>query len=424
MWPSAEDRLRGCYAYLRKTTGSAVVKASATENNSSKRRIKKARIDFISLVPRGANQLPVLYKSDESRIAIQTLFKGDIDHGEVTAIVYAPEKRDSQGDIASADVIKEMAADFLRRGGEIDIRHNGKALSKEDVYIAESFIVQKGDARFADMKDYSGDPVGDMTGSWAVVLKIENEQLRDLYREGKWEGVSMAGPAEVDFTEKEDTTQDILSLDLSKANGTKNQRLLQSIASHLGLSNPTAYQSITLSGEIDMTPEQLAKAITDGNAPLLEGIQKSNTELLTKAGLIKEDGTPVEQKPAAAAPAVEETTVEKAELPAFTGDITDEAAVRKYEYDCKKSELESGIDRTKVESIKKGAEALVALNKEYEDILTTTEETTEVRKQEAAASNAPQFDGNSTQLTKQEQKCTDIGLAMAGEVNTNRGFGT
>lgn len=166
------------------------------------RRIKKAKIEFISLVPAGANKMPVLYKAD-GMVEFDTLVKASEDAGELLAVVYAPEHRDSQGDIASAEVIKDMAYDAARRGVEIDLRHDGKPVGRERAYVAESFLVAKGDERFAGWKDRDDSEV-DLTGAWATVIKIEDPELRRLYREGVWGGVSMAGRAEVVATTKSD----------------------------------------------------------------------------------------------------------------------------------------------------------------------------------------------------------------------------
>lgn len=166
------------------------------------RRIKKAQIKFISLVPAGANKMPVLYK-DDGHVEFDTLVKASEDAGELLAVVYAPEHRDSQGDIASAEVIKDMAYDAAKRGVEIDLRHDGKPVGRERAYVAESFLIAKGDERFVGWTDRDGG-AADLTGAWATVIKIEDPELRRLYREGEWGGVSMAGRAEVVATEKSD----------------------------------------------------------------------------------------------------------------------------------------------------------------------------------------------------------------------------
>lgn len=184
------------------------------------RKIKKAKISFISLVPRGANRLPVLYKSD-GQVEFQTLSKMT-DEGELLAVVYAPDMVDSQGDFAEARVIKEMAHGFLKSGGQIDLQHNGKALSKDQAYVAESFIIAKGDERFKDFKDYDGKPV-DVTGGWGILIKIEDADLRKLYREGQWAGVSMFGTAQVEHVESKKEDENWLLDSLKKFFGTKTE---------------------------------------------------------------------------------------------------------------------------------------------------------------------------------------------------------
>lgn len=176
-----------------------------------KTKIKRASISFISLCPRGKNCMPVLYKSqmpDENEHLVKAQFLTKIgedfaEQGELLAVVWAPDVPDTDGDFAEADVVKAMAHDYMRNGGQIDVRHDGAALAKERAFVAESFIVSKGDERFSDFTDYDGEPV-DVTGSWAVVLKILDPELRKEYREGGWNGVSMFGTAEMEPIEKED----------------------------------------------------------------------------------------------------------------------------------------------------------------------------------------------------------------------------
>ncbi len=158
------------------------------------RQILKAKIDFISLCPRGANDISTMYKSGdiEREVHLSSISKDMTEQGEIINVVYAPDMVDTQGDAASAEVIKDFAYDFAQRGGEIDIRHDGVALKREDIFVAESMIIQKGDERFANMVDYDGDPV-DVTGGWGTVLKVNSEVLRAKYRSGDWGGVSMGG---------------------------------------------------------------------------------------------------------------------------------------------------------------------------------------------------------------------------------------
>lgn len=206
--------------------------------------------------------MPVIYKEDGSgnNLDLDTIVKADpnfTDNGELLAVVYAPEYRDSQGDVASAPVIKEMMYAAAQEGESIDIRHDGKPLPKGQAFIAERFIVQKGDGRFSDMKDYSGKVV-DVTGAWATVIKIEDPALRQLYKDGKWNGVSMGGTASVDAEKSED--------------GGTVDRLLAGLGKLFGLHKAD--------GDDDMTPEQMKKVLDDNNASLITGLSTTLAKIL------------------------------------------------------------------------------------------------------------------------------------------------
>jgi len=215
------------------------------------RRIKKAKINKISLVPRGANQLPVLYKADEDRVQFEPVLKFHADKGELLAVVYAPESEDSQGDIASAEVIKDMMYDAAKDGlPNINIQHKGADVPRDQAYVAESFIVQKGDERFSEMKDYNGNPV-DVTGGWATVIKIEDEGLRKAYRDGEWNGVSMEGSAVVE-QQKEDSILSYL------------KKILPSFT-------PTPKE------DDQVNSKELTAALAENNKALIEGLTKALT---------------------------------------------------------------------------------------------------------------------------------------------------
>jgi len=179
-----------------------------------RRRITKVKaISFLSLVPQGANHFPVLYKeASQENLELNLLSKAGEkfeEQGLVVALAYAPENRDTQGDIASAEVVKEMAYSFAKNGMNLDIRHNEKPVGRDKAHVAESFIVQKADPRFAGWKDLSGNPV-ESEGAWGVVIKVDDLELRKHYREGRWNGVSMGGRAEFAI-EKTDEEKSMLT---------------------------------------------------------------------------------------------------------------------------------------------------------------------------------------------------------------------
>lgn len=172
-----------------------------------KRRIKKANITHVSLVRRGANDTQVVYKSaaagEGQEFEVAALTKYDAEQGILYGLVYPVERFDSQGDIAARDVVKQMAHEFVPNGAHVDLDHDLKALSRERAHVAETFIVQKGDPRFAGLRDYAGQPV-DATDGWGIAIKLNDPALRERAKSGDLGGVSMYGKAQVDLIQKSD----------------------------------------------------------------------------------------------------------------------------------------------------------------------------------------------------------------------------
>jgi len=282
------------------------------------KRIKKARIQFISLCPQGKNKTPVLYKEDGT-VEWETLVwkSPDFeDNGELIAIVYSPERPDADDHVASKEVVKDMAYNFQKDGGQIDIRHDGKALPKDKAYVAENFIIQKGDSRFSDLRSYDGETI-DATDSWGVVIKLEDTELRKLYRDDGWQGVSMAGPALLIDETKENTSKE-------ECNG--------------------------------MKPEELEQVMEKSNTSLLSGLTNLVKELFTK----KEDPKKKEDPPA---PKEEE----KDTVPVFKGDPTKAEDVQAHEHALLKWKLEKEVNWSDPESVKKHLEALKKATETEED---------------------------------------------------------
>jgi hypothetical protein len=177
-----------------------------------KHRVLKARVKFLSLVKKGANKMPALYKDEGGLVEHLTLMKYEPEQGELLTVTFAPEYRDSDLTIASVEVIKEMAYSHAESGFKLDLFHDGEVLTPEQAFVAESFIIQKGDPRFTDWKDRDGKPV-DVAGGWGNVIKFKSPALRDAARDGTIGGVSVYGPAIVALN-KSDQLADHLSLRL------------------------------------------------------------------------------------------------------------------------------------------------------------------------------------------------------------------
>ena len=160
------------------------------------RKIKKALVTHISLCKRGKNGVSLLYKSEDAGdVELRVLSKLSDDFtedGEIHAVVYPADRADADGDWAPGEVVKSMAHDALRNGVAIDMEHDLREL--EGAYLAESFVIQKGDPRFKDITDYEGEPF-DAEGSWGAVIKVDDPDLRRRVRRKGLNGVSIYGPA-------------------------------------------------------------------------------------------------------------------------------------------------------------------------------------------------------------------------------------
>lgn len=353
------------------------------------RRILEAKIKFITLCPRGANRMPVIYK-DDGHFDIDMIIKAEdsfMEKGELLAVVYAPESRDVQGDIASADVIKKMMYDAAKEGVNVDIRHNEIALKKEQAFVAEQFIIQKNDPRFTDFKNYSGEAV-DVTGGWATVIKIDDPELRKLYKENKWNGVSMMGHAKVQTEKSDDIVDQVVA------------RLAQSFnGGHLK--------------EKDMDKTEVASMIKEATP----GIVAATAEAVVKAMKAESDA------------AVKKADEEKAKLvtsaPIFKGDPSNLAEVKKHREAVAAFNLAKSVDWTDAESIAKYEEELA------KQTTASGEEDAEVAKLEkelAAAkkrSNLPpatkgtkiEKGEENSDLSKEDNECIEIGRKMATAMN-------
>jgi hypothetical protein len=165
-----------------------------------RKRIKFAKVSFVSLCRRGANRLPGLYKSEDDTLVFDCLAKMD-EEGMLTSLVYVPGATDSDGHTADQATIEAMAHTFLENGAQLDTNHNLDPLGKDQAYVAESFIVQAGDTRFADIKDRAGQAL-DATGAWCIKTKLVDPELRKNYREDGWDGVSLyAAPGDYELEE-------------------------------------------------------------------------------------------------------------------------------------------------------------------------------------------------------------------------------
>ena len=162
-----------------------------------KKQIKDIDVTFISLVRKGANKKIIIFKSDDDNkdLIDIPIKKVDLEKGIVYGIVYSPDEEDTQGDFAKSEEIEKASQNFMRNLSihNVDKQHSFK---KEEAFVVESWIVEKGkDKIFSDEK----------TGSWAVGIKLESDDLKKEAKDGTLTGLSMAGTAtRVTETQKSD----------------------------------------------------------------------------------------------------------------------------------------------------------------------------------------------------------------------------
>lgn len=145
--------------------------------------IISAKITAISLVRKGANRRKFQILKSDGAFAVPVTFTKSaaakqIAYGEV----YVPNSPDTQGDYASAEMVRKMAHDFVAAGrvGNIDVEHDELP---SGCSVVESFVARKGDPDFTE-------------GAWVVGVHIPDADLWAQVVSGAITGLSMFGDGE------------------------------------------------------------------------------------------------------------------------------------------------------------------------------------------------------------------------------------
>lgn len=151
--------------------------------------LKDLSVSFLSLVARPATGKGLTLKSDnpaERFTTFDLVVKND-EMMRAYGIVYSPGQVDAHGDSADADTIRRAQAEFMREGRlkNIDVEHSFNA---EQAYVAESWLVRKGDPLFP----------GEPEGSWAAGIQIGDPDIWRQLKAGDLTGISLAGVARME----------------------------------------------------------------------------------------------------------------------------------------------------------------------------------------------------------------------------------
>jgi hypothetical protein len=101
-----------------------------------------------------------------------------------------PYKPDTQGDIYSAEAIREAAHNWMEQHGDVDLNHSWKALGKEKVRILESYLAP---CDF-DLGEGS-DAYHVVKGTWLLGLRILDDAVWQDVKAGKIGAYSIGGTA-------------------------------------------------------------------------------------------------------------------------------------------------------------------------------------------------------------------------------------
>lgn len=147
-------------------------------------KLKDISIQFISLVDKAANHREFIFKSDGKLNGVIQIRKVDTEKRLVLGVVYTPNEIDSQGDWADKEAIELCAHDFLKNQllHNVDSNHD---FNPEKGYVCESWIIRGDDPLFPDEKE----------GTWAVVIRVEDDATWEMVKAGDLAGLSFAGTA-------------------------------------------------------------------------------------------------------------------------------------------------------------------------------------------------------------------------------------
>jgi hypothetical protein len=117
------------------------------------------------------------------------ILKASDEEQTVSGIVLQPEVVDAQGDIMSADVIKQAAYDFLQnfnKSTKLGLQHT--TFPKGKLALVESYVAPNGIVLGAKTVKQ---------GSWIMTVKVLDAEVWKKVKEGKIAGFSIGGRAKV-----------------------------------------------------------------------------------------------------------------------------------------------------------------------------------------------------------------------------------
>ena len=160
-----------------------------TDLYSGNMELRNIKIRFISLVKAGANKKQIIWKSSDGGFELVEIpiSKRDDEKQVIYGVVYSPDEFDTDGEFASKKEIRKAAYLFMKEsntGTGVDKDHSFSP--EKGVYVAETWILKENDPTFSDEKP----------GSWAVGIKVDDDEIWKQVKSGDINGLSMGGVAD------------------------------------------------------------------------------------------------------------------------------------------------------------------------------------------------------------------------------------
>ena len=185
--------------------------------------ITDARISFVSLVDKAANQRQFLItKAENGQATFSTygrILKADAESHFVTGVVYEPMVEDSHGNYMTEAEITKAAYWFAKNGDKVDLQHSFDPLP--GATVVETWIAK------ADFQ--IGDEVV-KEGTWLMTVEVTDADVWASIQKGEITGFSMGG---IGNYSEEDVDLDNIEKKEQPA-GSENRGLLAKLAKALG----------------------------------------------------------------------------------------------------------------------------------------------------------------------------------------------
>lgn len=270
------------------------------------RKLENVKVTHVSYVDKAANKKQFFLTKSAGEPTFETtvklLTKSDDPQKLVYGVVYEPDVEDAHGDFMDAETIEKAAHGFMEEYQNIDKQHDFKTNAGK---VVESYVAP------SDMT------VGDTSivkGTWVLVTKATDE-LWESIQNGEFTGYSLAGTAEVEEVKKQTTDnfnnskmyRDInaaldafrsATWDILDSYGVDDSTRIEGIQKEISelstlinsfqetqpmtkqglISTIKSFFNLKKQEEVEMTQEELKKALSDAFAPIndrLEVLEKA-----------------------------------------------------------------------------------------------------------------------------------------------------